>query len=142
MMNETNDRRTDKHMGTDAKRDPITGTPVDTGVLVAGPEARGLAGEMDPTAEDAYWKIHYAEQPYVERNAPYTSYQPAYRTGYEGRSQYPGKAFEEVESNLQRDYEKSKGNSTLTWDKARKATRDAWNRVEMALPGDANGDGR
>ena len=48
-------------------------------------------------------------------------YQPAFRTGYEGRSQCPGKKFEEVETNLQRDYEKSRGNSTLSWDKARSA---------------------
>lgn len=115
--------------------------------LVAGAVAGGLAGKgvaekMDPTVEDAYWKTNYSKQKYVDRNSPYTNYQPAYRTGYEGRSQYPGKKFEEVETNLQRNYEKSKGNSTLSWDKARNATRDAWNRVEMALPGDADGDGR
>jgi hypothetical protein len=132
----------DGQNGTDANRDPITGTPVGTGVLVAGPEARERAGEMDPTVEDAYWKTNYSKQTYVDRNSPYTHYQPAYRTGYEGRSQYPGKKFEEVETSLQRDYEKSKGNSTLTWDKARNAIRDAWNRVEMALPGDGVGDGR
>lgn len=115
--------------------------------LVAGAVAGGLAGKgvaekVDPTVEDNYWKINYSKQKYVEPNSTYDIYQPAYRIGYEGRSRYPGKRFEEVESNLQRDYETSKGKSALSWDKAKNATRDAWNRVEKALPGDSDGDGR
>lgn len=115
--------------------------------LVAGAIAGGLAGKgvaekMDPTVEAAYWRSNYSKQKYVDRNAPYDTYEPAYRTGYEGRSQYPGKKYEEVEADLQRNYEASKGSSTLAWDKAKHATRDAWNRVEKALPGDADGDGR
>lgn len=138
-MNEEILERTDKQTGTDANPDPTTETP---GVLVAGPEARSRVEEMDPTAEDAYWQTHYSNQEYVERNTPYSAYQPAYRTGYEGHRKYPGKKFAEVETILRRDYEKSKGNSTLPWDQARNATRDAWNRVEMTLPGDAGGDGQ
>jgi len=115
--------------------------------LVAGAVAGGLAGKgvaekIDPTVEDAYWKSNYAKQSYVERGAKYDTYQPAYRTGYEGFTRYPGKKYEEAESNLQRDYEKAKGNSNVTWEKAKHATRDAWNRVENARPGDSDGDGR
>jgi hypothetical protein len=40
-----------------------------------------------------------------------------------------------VESELQRDYEKSKANTSLSWEKAKHATRDAWERVEKARPG-------
>ena len=122
--------------------------PVGAGVgLVAGAIAGGLAGKgvaekIDPTAEDAYWKNNYTKRSYVARGSDYAIYQSAYRTGYEGRSQYPGKKYEEAETNLQRDYEKSKGTATLAWDKAKHATRDAWNRAEKALPGDADGDGR
>jgi len=141
-MKEEHNQRTAQQTGTDAQRDPRTGTPEGTGVLVAGPDARDRVGEVDPTVEDAYWQSQYSKQEYVERDAPYSAYQPAYRTGYEGHSKYPGKKFAEVETNLQRDYEKAKGSSTLTWEKARNATRDAWNRVEMALPGDADGVGR
>ena len=165
----------DTKSGTNANRDPISGTPgahpVGTGVgaaggaaagaaigvvagpvgaavgLVAGAVAGGLAGKgvaekMDPTAEDAYWKANFSKQKYVDRYADYASYQPAYRLGYEGRGRYPGKRYEEVETNLERDYEKTRGTVGLTWDKAKSATRDAWNRVEKALPGDADGDGR
>ena len=108
--------------------------------LVAGAVAGGLAGKgiaekVDPTVEEAYWKTNFSKQIYVERNAVFATYQPAYRTGYEGRSQYPGKKYEEVEADLQRKYEQSKGNATLSWDKAKHATRDAWHRVERAFAG-------
>lgn len=103
--------------------------------LVAGAVAGGLAGKgvaekLDPTVEDAFWKSNYSKQKYVESNTPYSMYQPAYRTGYVGRDQYPGMKFEEVETKLQRDYEMSRGTSTLSWAKAKPATRDAWNRGE------------
>ena len=107
--------------------------------LVAGAIAGGLAGKgvaetFDPTAEEAYWKANYAKQKYVDRNASYASYQSAYRTGYEGRGRYPGKRYEEVEANLQRDYERTRGTAGLSWDRARLATRDAWNRLDTVPP--------
>ena len=164
-MNTEKSKHADKQKGTDANRDPITGTPgahpVGTGVgaagggaagaaigavagpvgaavgLVAGAVIGGLAGKgvaekIDPTVEDGYWKDNYAKRSYAEKNVSYETYRPAYRTGYVGYARYPGKKYEEVESDLQRDYEKSRGNSNLTWDKAKSATRDAWNRVEHA----------
>ena len=174
-MNQENKKQAVSGRGTDANRDPITGTPgahpVGTGVgaaggaaagaaigaiggpvgaavgLVAGAIAGGLTGKgvaekIDPTVEDGYWKDNYPKRSYAEKNVSYDNYRPAYRTGYEGHARYPGKKYEQVEADLQRDYEKSKGNSNLTWDKAKHATRDAWHRVEKALPGDADGDGR
>lgn len=102
------------------------------GAVAGGLAGKGVAGKLDPTVEDSFWKSNYSKQKYVESNTPYAMYQPAYRTGYVGRDQYPGKKFEEVEAKLQRDYEKSRGNSTLSWEKARPATRDAWNRGEKS----------
>jgi hypothetical protein len=115
--------------------------------LVAGAVAGGLAGKgvaekIDPTVEDNYWRTNYSKQKYVEPNTDYTLYQPAYRLGYESWGRYPGKRYEEVELDLQREYEKSPSKASLSWDKAKYATRDAWHRVERALPGDADGDGR
>ncbi len=72
----------------------------------------------------------------------YDAYRPAYRAGYEGYTRYPGRKYEDVESDLQHDYEKSKGNATLSWDKAKHATRDAWHRVESTLAGRPDGNGR
>lgn len=122
----------------------ITG-PVGAAVgLVAGAVAGGLAGKgiaekMDPTAEDAYWKTNYSKRSYVDKSMAYELYGSAYRTGYEGYALYPGKKYEEVEADLQRNYEKLRGNSILVWDKAKHATRDAWQRVSKAVSGNGKG---
>ncbi len=105
--------------------------------LVVGAVAGGLAGKAagekyDPTVEDTYWRTNFSKRKYVEADSDYAIYESAYRTGYEGHGKYPAKKYEEVESSLQQDYEKSKGKAKLAWDKARVATRDAWQRVDNA----------
>ncbi|MDX9972819.1 MAG: hypothetical protein RBU21_07510 [FCB group bacterium] len=115
--------------------------------IVAGAIAGGLAGKgaaekIDPTREDEYWRHEYPKRTYADRDVPYETYQPAYRTGYEGYSRYQGRRYDEVESDLQRDYETNRGESDLGWDRARHATRDAWDRIGRAMPGDADHDGR
>jgi hypothetical protein len=96
----------------------------------------------DPTVEDAYWRENYTTRPYYKKGATYETYQPAYRTGYEGRTRYTGRSFEEAETDLRSDYERNRGASSLTWEHAKDATRDAWHRVERAIPGDFDKDGR
>jgi hypothetical protein len=66
----------------------------------------------------------------VDKDTPYDIYQSAYRTGYEGYGLYAGKSYEEVETALRRDYEKTRRTSGLDWNKAKHATRDAWLRLE------------
>lgn len=105
------------------------------GAIVGGLAGKGVAEKIDPTVEDGYWKDNYSKRSYVGKGVTYETYRPAYQTGYEGYTRYPGKKYQEVESALQRDYEKSKANSNLSWDKAQYATRDAWERVEKAHPG-------
>jgi hypothetical protein len=124
------------------------GGPVGTVIGAAvGGVAGGLAGKavaesVNPTVEDAYWRSNYETRPYVESGRKYDEYQPAYRYGWESYSRYPDRRFEDVESDLERDWDRAKGSSKLTWDKAKHATKDAWHRVERALPGDFDKDGR
>ena len=66
----------------------------------------------------------------MDKANPYDIYQFAYRIGYEGYGRYTGKRFEEVETDLQRDYEKLRGKAGLKWNKAKHAIRDAWLRLE------------
>jgi len=101
------------------------------GGIIGGLTGKGVAEQINPTAEDAYWRANFQNQKYVEKNAAYTTYQPAYRTGYEGRRQYPDKKYEDVAAELQSNYEKSKGSETLSWDKAQPATRAAWHRFDQ-----------
>ena len=108
---------------------------------MGGLAGKGAAEAIDPTVEDEYW-YDYASRRYVASGSLYETYRPAYRYGWESYNRYAGRPFDEVEPDLQRDWEQSERNATLTWDKARQATRDAWHRVERALPGDADRDGR
>ena len=110
--------------------------PVGTAVgMAAGAIVGGLAGKVvaeaiDPTAEEAYWRTAYVSREYVDKANPYDMYQLGYRIGYEGYSRYSGKTYEEVETDLQRDYEKARDHVALAWNKAQHATRDAWQRLE------------
>ncbi|WP_428940223.1 glycine zipper domain-containing protein [Fontivita pretiosa] len=129
---------------------PGPGTAVGAAVgAVVGAVAGGLAGKgvaeaVNPTEEEAYWREHYRHRPYIQPGADYELYEPAYRYGYSSYAQHPGQQFEDVESDLQRDWEQARGQSKLEWEQARHATRDAWQRVrdrlERAAPGDADRD--
>jgi hypothetical protein len=113
----------------------VVGGPIGAGVgIVAGAVIGGLAGKgaaeaIDPTAEDAYWRENYRTRSYVSRDASYETYRPAYRVGYEGYGRLRGRRYEDVEPELQRDYEQNVGQNGLAWDKARHATRDAWHKL-------------
>jgi hypothetical protein len=112
------------------------------GAIVGGLAGKGVGEAVNPTAEEAYWRAQYEREPYYVKDRNYNDYSPAYRTGYEARPRYDGKRFEDVESDLQRSYEAGRGNARLSWEEAKHATRAAWDRVERAMPGDADHDGR
>ncbi len=97
---------------------------------------------LDPTAEGKYWADNYHTSPYVEKGAPYESYEPAYRYGWESYVRYPGRKFDDLEAELLWGWDQHRGASLQTWEEAKAAARDAWCRVEQAIPGDADGDGR
>jgi len=85
---------------------------------------------MNPTTEEEkYWREYHAKQPYAEKGRPYEDYAGAYRTGYEGFHKYPGKLYEEIESDLALDYERNKAESALPWDHARHAVKAAWAKL-------------
>jgi hypothetical protein len=114
--------------------------------VVGGLAGKGVAEPIDPTAEEAYWRDNYSSRPYVTRGATFDDYGPAYRYGVDSYGRYEGREFDEVESDLSRDWQRAKGNSKLTWDNAKHATRDSWQRVsdavERAIPGDSDRDGK
>jgi len=100
------------------------------GAVVGGMAGKGIAEQVNPTAEDAYWREHYSNEPYYDRTYAYDDYRGAYRTGYEGfaRLGASGRRYEEIEPELRRDYERNYGTSRLAWDRARDAVRAAWYR--------------
>jgi hypothetical protein len=101
------------------------------GAVAGGAAGHSVAEGLDPTVEDAYWRRSYATRPYYRAGSTYEEYEPAYRYGWEAasRPEYRGREFDEVESDLERGWEKAKGKTREGWRDVKAATRDAWNRV-------------
>lgn len=112
------------------------------GAVAGGLAGKGIAEQIDPTAEDEYWQENYNREAYYDNASSYDDYGPAYRSGYTGFAESGGRTFDESEPQLKTAWEKTKQGSRLTWDKAKHASRAAWDRVERALPGDSDGDGK
>ena len=99
------------------------------GAVVGGLAGKGVAEKIDPTREDAYWRENYKTRPYIGQDDRYEDYGPAYGYGVSAFTRYPDQDFDDVESDLSREWASARGTSTLGWDRARDATRDAWTRV-------------
>jgi hypothetical protein len=116
------------------------------GAVVGAVAGKGVAKAADPAIEESFWRDNYASRPYVTAGANYDDYGPAYRYGVDSYSRYPDRSFDEMETDLSRDWSKARGESSLEWDKAKHASRDAWHRVsnavERAVPGDSDRDGK
>jgi predicted lipid-binding transport protein (Tim44 family) len=95
----------------------------------AGAYGGRVAGEnLNPEDEDAYWRENYYKLDYVTPEDRYEDYAPAYRFGREAHRSYPDRSFEDAEILLERDWEVVKGDSRLSWERAKRAVRDAWER--------------
>lgn len=125
----------------------VTG-PVGAAIGAAVGAAAGAVAnrKADPVIEDKYWRENYTSRPYARKDASFDDYSPAYRTGVESFSRNPGRSFDEIEPELGRDWTSNRGRSSLEWEHAKPAARDAWDRlsntVERAIPGDSDKDGR
>jgi uncharacterized protein YcfJ len=64
-----------------------------------------------------------------------------FASNYRGR--YTGRSFDDVEMDLRRDWDSShRGDATRAWEKVKDNVRRAWHKVERAMPGDFDRDGR
>ena len=102
----------------------------------------GLAGNDIATPDqvennDCYWRENYQHTNYYRNSQQQypdldydRDYQAAYRLDYEGRNRYrPEARFNDVEKDLQTQWEEFKAGSRLSWEEAKFAIRDAWDRV-------------
>ena len=85
--------------------------------------------KADLGAEDAYWRENFRDRSYIGSNDVYEDFGPAYVYGVESFGRYDGRRFDDVEWELSRDWESFKGKSRLTWERAKAAVRDAWERL-------------
>lgn len=99
------------------------------GAIVGGLAGKGVAEAIDPTRERIYWRENFSERDYVEKGSSFDDYGPAYGFGVNARGRYPGRSFDDVESEMSNDWTTRRGASTLSWERAKLAARDAWDRV-------------
>lgn len=107
-----------------------------------GADGQRPVNAIDETVEDTYWREQFRSEPYYQAEYGYDDYAPAYRLGYRSYGEYAGRRFEDVEPELRSAYEADHGSSRLGWERVKLAARAAWDRIERAMPGDADGDGR
>ncbi|MDZ4697370.1 MAG: hypothetical protein SGI86_19700 [Deltaproteobacteria bacterium] len=122
----------------------IVGAVIGGAVGLAGGAAAGRAigASINPKAEEDYWRTNHSSRSYASGSS-FDDYAPAYRYGWESRGREPTtRRFEDAEPTMGKQWESNRGNSKLGWDKAKHASREAWDRIERALPGDSDGDGK
>lgn len=98
------------------------------GAVAGGYGGKAIAEAIEPTLESAYWSENYQTRSYYDSDLGYDVYEPAYRTGWE--SYDPSSSFAEREAELRRRWEAENPNSRLSWQQAREAMHDSWQRVE------------
>lgn len=141
--------------GTGAAAGAVTGAMVGTvggpigiaagavvGAALGAAAGDGIAEAVNPTAYNDHWKDSYTSRPYFVSGREWTDYEPAYQYGYSAFAANRDRKFADVESDLESNWDATRGNSRLMWAEAKDAVRDGWHYVEHAMPGDADGDGR
>jgi hypothetical protein len=85
--------------------------------------------------EDRYWRANYRTRPYASSAGhDYDLYQPGYRYGYDAANRYQNRNWNDVESDLERDWDTYQYRGTSTWQQVKAAVRDAWDRVTGNRP--------
>lgn len=105
------------------------------GAIAGGYTGKGVAEDFNPTEEDAFWRENHLRQSFAA-GRPFEDYRDAYRVGYEGfeRYRFTDSRFDDVEAELQSQYQGSEFGGELSWIEAREAARAAWNRLAGNLP--------
>jgi phage tail tape-measure protein len=99
------------------------------GAVAGGAVGKGTAKVVNPHDEDRYWSNAYRDRPYYDSALSYDDYRPAYDLGYRTRASIADGTFEQAERRLSQDWAMAKGESRLTWEQAKLAARDAWDRA-------------
>lgn len=101
---------------------------------VVGAVAAGLAGNaidesIDKEIEEAHWREAYVQRPHVRVGDTFEDFGPAYGYGVTAFILQPRTSFEDGEEELSRGWTSARGTSSLDWDRARPAAKDAWYRA-------------
>lgn len=97
----------------------------------------GIAKSVNPTEYQDHFQAKYRNTPYYTAGRAWRDYEPAYRYGYDTFDQYRGRRFDEIDGELQRNWDATRADSRLQWNEAKQAVRDGWHHIERRMPGDA-----
>lgn len=76
---------------------------------------------------DEYHAAQFENAPYRDSAASYADYQPAYRYGTQARTQHPDRDWDDsLEGKLRGNWDTRKDKSTLSWERAKEAVKDAY----------------
>ena len=89
------------------------------GGIIGAAAGDSIAEAVNPTEYRDHWQKSYQSTPYYSSGREWNDYEPAYQLGYNGYGANRGKRFEDVESDLERNWEATKGNSRLPGAKPR-----------------------
>ena len=80
--------------------------------------------------EDKYWRDSYRTRPYAwSAGQDYEFYQPGYRYGYDAAHRYQDRNWDDVETDLSREWNTYEYRGNSTWEQMKAAVRDAWDRI-------------
>ena len=101
------------------------------GTIAGAAAGKGVAERIDPTGEAQYWESAHASRPYYDNKYTYDDYNPAYAYGDDVRARYVGRKWDDsLESEIRDGWETAKAKSRLTWEQAKDAVRDAFDRSD------------
>jgi hypothetical protein len=84
--------------------------------------------------EDEYWRGAFRTRPYCPDDSTYDDWRPAYRYGYESAVRYQGRPWDDsLEEELRTGWDRypERANREWSWQRAKDAVRDAWNRLTV-----------
>lgn len=110
--------------------DVVVGTFAE-GVAAGKKAVSRIRDLVNPRSEHEFWRKEFPNCSYFTPGTLYEQYGPAFQYGWESCLNHEGKTFKDAEAQLAHDWDGRRGRSTLSWDNARDAVRDAWQRVEQ-----------
>jgi len=82
------------------------------------------------SSENDYWRSQYPSRPYYKSGTNYSMYEPAYQFGVNTYNQNSSTRYSDLDqARLKADWERARGTSTLSWEQAQPAMRDAYDRL-------------
>lgn len=99
------------------------------GGIAGGYAGKAVAEGVDPTVETAHWRAEYKNRPYHNQEYSYEHYHPAYQAGWESHDGSNGAGWATREEIARQRWESEGGPQYMSWEEARLAALDAYDRV-------------